>query len=98
MSFLAILLFLVKYGPAIFAVVKDIISRIKWLRANRKLSGGFLDTAAIHAFNDDKSIIRNLHVLASRDKATGGPRELLAFRDQLAAEKARMLLSLKDAV
>ncbi len=85
-----VLVFLLNYGYTIATLVWDIVSHIKWLRVNGTVAEA-PDTLAVKAFNDDKSLVRNLHSFACTAKETGDHNDLIQYLAVLAAEKSRVL-------
>ncbi len=75
---LQLLIFLIKYGPSIFNLVKEIIELVKWLRENRK--------TMMIADNDTQ--LRTLHLMAKRCKGCGSNAELVSYRNSLQRFKA----------
>lgn len=86
MSWLTVLLFLLKYGPTILNIVREIYDLIQWLRGNSAM----MSTVA---FMNNSNVIKHLDGMASRCKDCRSPRELIAYRDLLAKQKEHVLAS-----
>jgi len=80
MGFISILMFLIKYGPAILNLIKTAITLIRWLREN--------DEQAAVQFADSATIEVNLNGMARRCKRRGDNAELQSYVDILLERKA----------
>jgi len=80
MGFISILMFLIKYGPAILNLIKTAITLIRWLREND-------DQAAVQ-FADAKNVEATLDGIARRCKKRGDNAELQSYVDILQERKA----------
>jgi len=80
MGFISILMFLIKYGPAILNLIKTAITLIRWLREN--------DEQAAVQFADSATIEVNLNGMAQRCKKRGDNTELHAYVLELQTRKA----------
>ena len=80
MGFISILMFLLKYGPAILNLIKTAITLIRWLKEND-------DQAAVQ-FADSKNVEASLDGIARRCKKRGDNAELQAYIDILKERKA----------
>jgi hypothetical protein len=78
MSFMSILLFLLKYGPSIFQLIKAAIELIRWLREN--------DDEAV-MFADAESVKSHLDRMAKRCRAARNNVELEQFVENLRRRK-----------
>jgi|688.fasta_scaffold587173_2 hypothetical protein len=78
MNFISILLFLLKYGPAIFEFIKAAIDLIKWLRKND-------DQAAVSM--TEASVKQELNEIAKRCKKSKDMTELREYVANLQARK-----------
>lgn len=81
MSFISIILFLIKYGPAIVELIKAAIDLIKWLRKN--------DEERVE-FADEASVKSRLEGMAKRCKQKKDTQELRDYVEKLRARKAEV--------
>lgn len=81
MNFISILLFLLKYGPAIFEFIKAAIDLIKWLRKND-------DPAAMTM--SESGLKQELNDIAKRCKKSKDLTELRLYVKELENRKAEI--------
>lgn len=81
MNFFAILMFLLKYGPSIFQLIKAALDLIKWLREN--------DVDA-KEFADAEPIKMKLDGMAKRCRKSRDRSELANYVEQLRKRKAEV--------
>lgn len=82
MGFVSILMFLLKYGPSIFQLIKSAVELIKWLKNN--------DQNSFVAFADGESLKQRLHGMAGRCKRMNDHTELEKFVAMLKQRKAEV--------
>jgi hypothetical protein len=81
MNFISILLFLLKYGPAIFEFIKSAIDLIKWLRKNDEQAAVSMTEA---------SVKQELNEIAKRCKKSKDLTELRLYVKELENRKAEV--------
>jgi hypothetical protein len=85
MGFLNIILLIIKYGPAVFELIKKAIELIRWLRDN--------EDEASHLVNAESSV----EEIAKRCKKSKDNSELKEFVDSLEARKEQVLAKKAEA-
>lgn len=88
MSWLTILLFILKYGPAIFELVKSIFDLIEWLRERDPKT--LVDKVGFKSAYDRKELMRALTDMAAEAKRQKDTSALVGLRDKLAARRAEL--------
>lgn len=89
MGFFSILLIILKYGPAVFNLIKAAIELIRWLRNNdEEYSLKFADEAPIEA---------DLKSMAKRCKKSKDLSELQNYVDNLKARKEQVIVKKMEA-
>lgn len=79
MGFISIFIFLLKYGPSIFQLIKSAVELIQWLKKN--------DTESVSQFADPEPIKVRLHDMARRCKDKKDRGELNDFVTRLQIRK-----------
>ena len=82
MGFVSIIMFLLKYGPSIFQLIKTAVELIRWLKKN--------DESSAKTFAYEAPVKEQLNDMAKRAKATKDHKELLEYIERLKQRKAEV--------
>jgi hypothetical protein len=83
MGFWNIILLIIKYGPAVYELIKKAIELIRWLRNND-------DDQNIVSLGDDQKVATDLKEMARRCREAGNYTELYELVDRLESRKAEV--------
>ena len=89
MGFFSILLMIIKYGPAVFNLIRTAIELIRWLRSN--------DEESSLKFADEAPIAEDLKTMAKRSKKSKDLSELKNYVDSLKARKDKVMARKMEA-
>jgi len=84
MGFISIFIFLFKYGPSIFQLIKSAVELIRWLKKNDEPQN-------VTSFAEEDPVKERLHGMARRAKVSKDQSELKDFVSRLEHRKAEVL-------